>query len=90
MEVEVEGRTERERTESLVDCDREWDCADWTGKLRVIGEEPRCEADIRSRTAGILLSFNSFELNYEDITVESKETLKNITQELYNLCVVAF
>ena len=70
MEVEVEGRTERERTESLVDCDREWDCADWTGKLRVIGEEPRCEADIRSRTAGILLSFNSFELNYEDITVE--------------------
>lgn len=23
-------------------------------------------------------------------TVESKETLKNITQELYNLCVVAF
>ena len=60
MEVEVEGRTEREMTESLVDCDREWDCADWTGKLRVIGEEPRCEADIRSRTAGIL----------EDITVE--------------------
>ena len=65
-----EGRTEREMTEPLVDCDREWDGADWTGTLRVIGEEPRCEADIRSRTAGTLLAFSSFELFYEDIIVE--------------------
>ena len=46
-EEEVElGRTEREMTEPLVDCDREWGCADWVGKLRVICEGPRCEEDI--------------------------------------------
>lgn len=70
VDGEEEGRTDRETTEPLVDCDRELDCTDWAGKLRVFCEEPRCEEDIRSRTAGTLLSFSSFELYYEDTTVE--------------------